>query len=66
MHGDDDSVIPVRNSDRFAQLIKEGQPQTTLRYDMVPGEDHAFDMDASTWASIYEDARDFVRKGWLH
>lgn len=65
-HGDDDSVVPSRNSDRFAKLTRESQSQTTLRYDLVPGEDHGFDIDMGKWADIYPEVMEFVKEGWLH
>ena len=66
MHGDDDTAVPSRTSDKLAEVVRETQPQTTLRYDLVPGQDHAFDLDESTWASFYTEAMDFVKVGWLN
>ncbi len=66
MHGDDDSVVPLRNSDRFAEIVNESQPQTTLRYDVVPGQDHAFDLIAETWQDFRQEALGFVKDGWLN
>ncbi|KAM0433450.1 hypothetical protein ACHAPT_004330 [Fusarium lateritium] len=64
MHGDDDATVPIRGSHKFIQLVKEKLPQTTLRFDVVPGQDHGFDFDVKTWESFAPDALDFVTKGW--
>ncbi|VUC20524.1 unnamed protein product [Clonostachys rosea] len=65
MHGDDDTVVHIRTSHLFSKVLQETQPQTTLRYDVVPGRDHAFDVDMETWEDIYPSAMDFLRSGWL-
>lgn len=63
MHGDNDSVVPIHNSDRPVQKVK--QSQIDLRDDIVPGQDHAFDIIESTWASFRNEALEFLKEGWL-
>ncbi|KAJ4221453.1 hypothetical protein NW759_006700 [Fusarium solani] len=65
MHGDDDATVPIRGSYKFVNLVREKLPQTTLRFDVCPGQDHAFDFDESTWESFASEALDFVTKSWL-
>ncbi|KAF4996139.1 hypothetical protein FDECE_12563 [Fusarium decemcellulare] len=65
MHGDDDSTVPIRGSDKFVNLVREKLPQTEVRYDVVPGQDHAFDFDEKTWESFADDALEFVTQAWL-
>jgi hypothetical protein len=65
MHGDDDSVVHIRASNKFVDSIKQYSPETTLRYDIAPGQDHAFDFNPANWTSFSAPALDFVAKGWL-
>ncbi|KAI9705224.1 MAG: hypothetical protein M1820_005371 [Bogoriella megaspora] len=65
MHGDDDATVPIRGSDKFVDLVTQKLPGTTIRYDVVKGQDHAFDVDDSTWASFADSALEFVAAAWL-
>lgn len=65
MHGDDDSTVHIRASDKFVKLVKERLPETSVRYDVVPGEDHGFDFDEKRWESFEAEALDFATKSWL-
>lgn len=65
MHGDDDATVPIRGTYKFINLVREKLPQTILRFDVCPGQDHAFDFDESAWESFASEALDFVTKGWL-
>lgn len=65
MHGDDDSVVYIRGTQKFANLLKEKLPETTLRFDIAQGEDHAFDFEAPRWKSFAKSALDFTLKAWL-
>ncbi|KAM0715660.1 hypothetical protein Q7P37_009158 [Cladosporium fusiforme] len=64
-HGDDDSVVYLRQSERLVGLIGEMLPGTRVRFDIAKGCDHAFDVDPSQWQSIAEPAMEFVAGGWL-
>lgn len=46
-------------------LVRGRLREVTLRYDVVVGQDHAFDFDEKTWAYFASDALEFVREGWL-
>jgi len=65
MHGDNDSTVHIRASDKFVNLLGERLPSTNVRYDVVPGEDHGFDFDEKRWESFEEEALDFATKAWL-
>lgn len=49
----------------FAELVRQKLPQTILRYDIIPGQDHGFDFDEKSWETVRPDAMDFVAKAWL-
>ncbi|KPM39379.1 hypothetical protein AK830_g7210 [Neonectria ditissima] len=65
MHGDDDSTVPIRGSHEFVRILQEKLPETTLRFDICPGQDHAFDYDEKKWEPLAPAALSFVRDGWL-
>ncbi|KAF4437913.1 hypothetical protein F53441_12919 [Fusarium austroafricanum] len=65
MHGDDDSTVPIRGSQNFVDLVAKNSPETTVRFDVVPGEDHGFDFDMKRWESFADEAIGFVRDAWL-
>ncbi|KAJ4007325.1 hypothetical protein NW766_010009 [Fusarium irregulare] len=65
MHGDEDSTVHIRASDKFVKLVSEKSPETKVRYDVVPGEDHGFDFDEKRWESFEAEALDFAAKAWL-
>lgn len=65
MHGDADSVVPIRGSYKFAAAVLERCPGTKLRFDSMFGHDHAFDFDESNWSSVAPDAMDFFTRPWL-
>ncbi|KAK8098695.1 Alpha/Beta hydrolase protein [Apiospora kogelbergensis] len=65
LHGDQDSVVHIRTSRAFADLITERLPKTTLRFDVGEGEDHAFDLHPPSWETHAPGALDFVRDAWL-
>jgi dienelactone hydrolase len=65
LHGDDDSVVYLRQSQSFVDLIKEKLPETNLRFDVAVGEDHAFDMEAVKWEPYAVAAMEFVVDAWL-
>lgn len=64
-HGDDDSTVPSRCSDRLQALVGDKLPGTKLRYDVVPGADHGFDFDLKRWEYFADEALGFIKKGWL-
>ncbi|CAI6261725.1 unnamed protein product [Periconia digitata] len=66
IHGDDDSVVYLRQSEAFVELVRSKLPETTLRFDIAKGHDHAFDMEPSYWEPYAKEAMDFVVKGWLN
>ncbi|KAM0555890.1 hypothetical protein ACHAPJ_006292 [Fusarium lateritium] len=65
MHGDEDSTVPVRGSQKFVDLVAKKLPETTVRYDVVPGEDHGFEFDEKRWDSFADEALGFVKDAWL-
>ncbi|KAK5120579.1 hypothetical protein LTR85_006235 [Meristemomyces frigidus] len=65
IHGDDDSVVYLRQSEAFVDLIKKEIPTTAVRFDVAAGHDHAFDFEPSFWEPFAAPAMDFVTKGWL-
>lgn len=66
IHGDDDSVVYLRQSQAFVDLIKEKLPETKLRFDIAKRHDHAFDVEPSAWSEYAGPAMEFVSKHWLH
>ncbi|KAH8888030.1 alpha/beta-hydrolase [Thozetella sp. PMI_491] len=65
LHGDDDSVVYLRTSRNLLNLIREKLPDTSVRLDIAPGEDHAFDLTKTSWELHAIGAMDFVRDAWL-
>ena len=65
MHGDEDTAVPIRGSHRLAEIMSEKLPETSLRFDVCSGHDHAFDYDGRNWQSFAAAALDFVSDGWL-
>ena len=65
LHGTDDSTVRIQGSDHFVKLVHETQPDAVVRYDRVPGQDHAFDLDEKAWESLRPAALDFVVQSWL-
>ena len=65
IHGDDDSVVYLRQSQTLAKLIKEKLPATKLRFDFAHGHDHAFDLDDRYWNEYAEPTMAFVSSNWL-
>lgn len=65
MHGDNDSAVPIRGSHDFIEVVQKTLPGTKLRFDIRPGQDHGFDFDESSWASITQEAMEFLKDGWL-
>ncbi|KAK4953320.1 hypothetical protein LTR10_009029 [Elasticomyces elasticus] len=65
IHGDADSVVYLRQSQSFVDLVKEKLPETNLRFDIALGEDHAFDMEAAKWEPYAVAAMKFVADAWL-
>jgi fermentation-respiration switch protein FrsA (DUF1100 family) len=65
MHGDDDSTVPIRGSQKFVDLVAKKLPATSVRYDPVKGEDHGFEFDEKRWESFADEALAFVRDAWL-
>ncbi|KAF5675811.1 alpha beta hydrolase fold-3 [Fusarium heterosporum] len=65
MHGSDDSTVPIRASHKFVELISQKLPEVTVRFDVVPGQDHGFDFDEKRWASFEDEALGFVTEPWL-
>ncbi|KAF2871075.1 Alpha/Beta hydrolase protein [Massariosphaeria phaeospora] len=63
--GDDDSVVYLRTIQEFVDLSREKLPRTTIRLDIAPGEDHAFDHTKSTWELHAIGAMGFVKQSWL-
>jgi hypothetical protein len=65
LHGDDDSVVYLRTSRHFVALAQEKLPETTIRLDIAKGEDHAFDLQKTSWELHAIGGLDFVKNGWL-
>ena len=65
LHGDDDTVVHIRASHKFVDLVREKLPDTTIRFDIAPGEDHAFDLVKASWELHAIGAMEFVRQSWL-
>jgi hypothetical protein len=65
LHGDDDSVVYIRTSHKFVNLVQEKLPDTNVRFDIAPGQDHALDILVPEWESFAVGALDFVRESWL-
>jgi hypothetical protein len=65
MHGDDDSVVYIRQSQALVELIKEKLPGTKLRFDVGIGQDHGFDLDARYWKDYADPAMAFISSNWL-
>ena len=65
MQGDNDTTTHVRCAYRFVDELYVKLPEVSLRFDVVPGQDHAFDFNEETWASFSEDALGFVVEAWL-
>jgi len=65
LHGDDDSVVYLRQSQAFQQLVMEKLSATNLRLDVAVGADHAFDMEAAAWEPYAAAAIDFLVQAWL-
>lgn len=65
IHGDDDSVVYLRQSEALVELMKEKLPNTNLRFDVAKGQDHAFDIEPTLWEPYTEGAMKFVVDAWL-
>jgi len=65
IHGDDDSVVYLRQSQALVELIKEKLPATKLRFDIAHGHDHAFDLDPRYWSEYADLTMEFVSSNWL-
>lgn len=63
--GAEDSTTPIRGADKFVDLVRGRLPEVSLRYDVVAGQDHAFDFDEKTWDYFASEALEFVTVGWL-
>ncbi|KAJ4127041.1 hypothetical protein NW768_008662 [Fusarium equiseti] len=64
MQGQDDSFISIRASDEFVRLVGK-RPDTTVRYDVIPGQGHGFDFDDAIWESDQAvEALEFVTQAW--
>ena len=66
VHGDDDSVVYLRQSEAFVDLIEERLPATNLRFDIAKGQDHAFDIEPTLWEPYREAAAKFITEAWLY
>ncbi|KAL6890093.1 Alpha/Beta hydrolase protein [Trichoderma evansii] len=65
LHGNADSVVHLRTTQEFVDLILENLPDTTVRFDIASGEDHAFDHLNTSWELHAIGALDFVTQSWL-
>jgi hypothetical protein len=65
LHGSADSVVHLRTSQEFVDLILEKLPNTTVRLDIAIGEDHAFDHLKTSWELHAVGALGFVKQSWL-
>lgn len=68
MHGDQDSVVYIRSTYKFLEEVEQRLPETEIRFDVVKGQEHAFDhMNFHSWESFLSKpgALDFVQKAWL-
>ena len=55
----------IRSSQKFVSLVQERLPDTVLRFDIAPRQDHAFDLQKPNWQSFATGALDFVKESWL-
>ena len=44
LHGDADSVVYLRATNTFIDLVNKNLPEVEVRLDVAPGKDHAFDI----------------------
>jgi hypothetical protein len=65
MHGDDDSVVYLRQTQALVNLVKHKLPETELRLDIAEGHDHAFDVDSAHWREYAGPAMEFISSNWL-
>lgn len=40
-------------------------PETEIRFDTAPGQEHGFDLTDSSWESFAVGSLDFTKKYWL-
>lgn len=66
IHGDDDSVVYLRQSQVFVDLVRKRFPETNLRFDIAKGQDHAFDLEPSLFEPYREPSMEFIVESWLH
>jgi dienelactone hydrolase len=65
IHGDDDSVVYLRQAQAFVDLVKDKLPETKLQFDVAKGHDHAFDVDPAYWKEYAGPAMEFLSSNWL-
>lgn len=65
MHGDDDATVPIRGSSKFVEVAKDRLPESSVRFDVVAGGDHAFDLLGDPWSDFRPQALEFTSKAWL-
>jgi fermentation-respiration switch protein FrsA (DUF1100 family) len=65
IHGDDDSVVYLRQTQALVDLVKHKLPDTKLRFDIAKGHDHAFDVDQAYWREYAGPAMEFISSNWL-
>lgn len=61
LHGDDDTAVHVRATQKFVNLVREKLPDTTIRLDIAQGEDHAFDLIKTSWGLNAIGGLEFVK-----
>lgn len=66
VHGDDDSVVYIRSTHKLVELVKQTQPDVTIRLDVALGQDHAFDHLNENWETLIKSGGfGFVQDAWL-
>ena len=65
LHGDADTVVHIRATHQFVDLVREMLPETEIRLDIAPLEEHGFDLRNVAWELYTIGAMDYVKKSWL-
>ena len=64
LHGNEDSAVPARGSERFVEALKKKLPGSAIRLEMRPG-DHGFDGDATLKDDWLKEDVEFITEHWL-
>lgn len=67
MHGDQDSIVYIRGTYKFLELMKQKLPDVDVKLLVAKGQEHGFDHENwTTWKDLVEpDALNFVKQAWL-